>query len=77
MTRKSQLEAYKHYANNDLDKVSDTISQIDEERISIPCSKKSISILKEAIANYQVKEEVNEPEEIKEIENNEEIIDIE
>ena len=71
------FEAYKHYANNDLDKVSDTISQIDEERISIPCSKKSISILKEAIANYQVKEEVNEPKEIKEIENNEEIIDIE
>ena len=50
---------------------------IDEERISIPCSKKSISILKEALANYQVKEEVNELEEIKEIENNEEIIDIE
>ena len=36
------FEAYKHYANNDLDKVSDSINQIDVDRISIPCSKKSI-----------------------------------
>ena len=68
------FEAYKHYANNDLDKVSDSINQIDVDRISIPCSKKSISILKEAIANNK-KETVEE--EIKEIENNEEIIDVE
>ena len=68
------FEAYKHYANNDLDKVSDSINQIDIDRISIPCSKKSISILKEAIANNK-KETVEE--EIKEIETNEEIIDVE
>ena len=68
------FEAYKHYANNDLDKVSDSINQVDVDRISIPCSKKSISILKEAIANNK-KETVEE--EIKEIENNEEIIDVE
>ena len=56
------------------DKVNDSINQIDVDRISIPCSKKSISILKEAIANNK-KESVEE--EIKEIENNEEIIDVE
>jgi hypothetical protein len=68
------FEAYKHYANNDLDKVNESINQIDVDRISIPCSKKSISILKEAIANNK-KETVEE--EVKEIENNEENIDIE
>ena len=65
------FEAFKHYSKNDLDKVEESVSQINTDSISIPCSIKSINILKETLEKYKAQNEVQS------IESSEEIVDIE